>query len=324
MKNIYSYPIINNKLINLAGISLLKDKTIEEDYLFFYPNSYHSHLKNNFRLIYEKYNNEIYLKDPNCIWNKDEYDLDIRATVQIENPSILFGIGGITSSNSKIKVILKWYSNGTYGFNTSKNGSFVIENTESFTSGSLSVVVPKEKLGDDIEIEIEFITYDCDNNIPDNEKYLQHSNGDILGSIFKNKVILVGDGSSFPIISKHMGKHEPLWRMDLSYGDFASEEKLTKDVFCLYLNEDHKDYELLDISNFLEPSPLFKEVFSTAMSQAIIDLKIKDELNANKEREIIHGSILEAILYFIDVFEIKTNTIEDIIYSVKKGVDSKL
>ena len=270
----------------------LNNDLFEESSISIEPYSF-SYISDNieYDLDYDFENNEYIILDQKNIWNVKDYNLKFKTNLTIDNPQVLFGKNGIVPHNAFNKTI--------------------------------SMDIKPDRLKEYVKIRVIFTVGDCENILP-NEMHLANKKGMIVGMFNEAKIMLEGKGSEFPIATVSNGVTKPLWMLE--YSSINPEiDKFSAENVCLLLNTDHPDYKYLDEENLESSTPLFKEIFSSAILMILLNLDKDGYLEKVKDNEDFEeGSICAAMHYFIRTFNIKVDTIISMMQSLKENVYKEL
>lgn len=309
MSSFELFPKLNNDLFEESSISI-------EPYSF-------SYISDNieYDLDYDFENNEYIILDQRNIWNVKDYNLKFKTHLTIDNPQVLFGKNGLVPRNASINIALQWMSKPSQKRDTRKIGAFSIKDT--FVDKTISMDIKPDRLKEYVKIRVIFTVGDCENILP-NEMHLANKKGMIVGMFNEAKIMLEGKGSEFPIATVSNGVTKPLWMLE--YSSINPEiDKFSAENVCLLLNTDHPDYKYLDEENLESSTPLFKEIFSSAILMILLNLDKDGYLEKVKDNEDFEeGSICAAMHYFIRTFNIKVDTIISMMQSLKENVYKEL
>lgn len=259
--------------------------------------------------------NIYYLDDEYSSWNPLENNLKIIISIKISNKNILFDSKeGIQDENSTIGVALNYYCRKT-NLNYSKKIGTIKRDEENEIIIDEIICFEKGKLADKLGVKIELFL-ENDNN----SKVFANKSGTILGSLTSFLVMLEGKGSTFPIkiINEN---NDLLWSAHFDFED-VFEEKFSSDTVCLYLNSGHKDFKYLDTEGG-NITPLMKEII-TEFLMLFINKIIEQGNDLNEVCSYEYDeidSIGNIVKFWVNSFDIDTNSIENILSSTKKKVD---
>ncbi|MBB6447795.1 hypothetical protein [Bacillus benzoevorans] len=251
--------------------------------------------------------------DPKVQWDPDVHNLSIYQEVNIENPGFLFGYGGLVSNNSKLGLAFRWYSKDSaqrkiYPFDT-------IKSEELHINTCLDVDILKGTLRGRVTFEI--ILYlvnagsDIHNIVP----------GTVLGVLDSIDLLFDGDSSMFPIVEVKE-PHKPLWWVICDFDD-PMYDRFDEDNVAIVLNAAHKQSRNLKIEKGIGSSPLLLEIIASGLQIILEKVKSMGDWEQILNNESEHGSIGEAIYYFINTFNWNTSSPEKLAKSIREDFDKR-
>lgn len=266
-------------------------------------------------IMYDKDNMDyIELNDLSGVWDNLYDDLIIEQTIEIKEAKSLFGETGIVSDLTTIGVAILWYSRESRQRGSIQVGEFTKEDVS--IKYNLMSHFEKAQLTAKLDYSVVFYVKDIDPHI--GSTHFANEYGLILGRVFSTTIILEGDESTFPIVSIE-SKDKPLWSVKVGWSNI---DEPFRDSVTLRLNKSHKDYNLLNLEerkHFNEP--LFKQILINTVAMIIDQALINNELDEILEAENLSvGSIGFLIRYYLETYEVNTESSLTIIESVMKGV----
>jgi len=238
------------------------------------------------------------LKDERCVWYPDSKNLIIRKKGKIDIPSALFGENGVAVSDAVIGIAVMWISTKSDHRGIIKCGQFKsIKNAYEY---NFDYTFDKSIIKGSLQLQV--ILYLKKPGTPDvNEVHLNNISGTVYGILDQCEVFTDGTGSVFPIVTVN-DPEGPLWKVFYDMAADPMTDAFDEQNVEIRLNRAHLLFESLKIDSSIKESPLFIEVMSSAM--LIIVNSVKDSLGSDWENQIAsqdftHGSIAEAIFYFI-------------------------
>lgn len=286
------YPVLNNTQIENV-ISSPSDVSF-----FYYYNGNEQFLQLENKTD-DGYNFSAELRDPKCEWYPETYDLLIRKTLSISDPSTWFGKNGIVSGNAVLGIALQWIS-----VKSELRGIIPIgEVRRSDRDLELSVEYnfPKNTVKGSLLLKTIIYLKEA-GTASEEERFLCSQTGTLLGEIDCCEIFVDGNGSVFPIATiNDPGK--PLWMVYFDDTADPMEDAFDHEHVEIRLNIAHPCYDQLKIESSLKESPLFLEVISSALM--IIIESAKELLGPDWDNVVngqvifVHGSIAEAINYFV-------------------------
>lgn len=309
MKEVRFYPKLTEEMYELADIQC-------SPYFFCYKYD-----NEEYPLIYEIDNGEYILQDSNNRWNSSEYNLKIKTRLQIFNPRVLFGEKGLVPQNTKLVIALQWFSKQSNKIDTILDFSFDI--SDEFVDEEIMIDIKKDRVREQLNLSLVLAVGEI--GTPNkNEQFLANEQGIVLGKFNVAKIMLEGKGSEFPISITSLGLDKELWRLEYNVDD-PTQDLFHMDNICILLNKDHKDYNEIDEDNIISSSPLFKEIFSTAVYMILMNLKEEGLLLETKNRDdFSEGTVCAAMHYFITTFNIDISNINDMANSIRREIDREL
>lgn len=238
-------------------------------------------------------------KDPRGVWSPDNFDVTVSGKIQFKQYSVLFGHDGLVPANAEIGVAMRWISTGSDCRGIINIGSFYC--TKKPEAMYTEYTFRKNTLKGSIVTEVILYLKNA-GSAEENERYLAHNEGTVLGILSSCEFYIDGSGSVFPVAEVNE-PDKPLWWV--YYNDNADpfEDKFNEDNVVVYFNAAHPNYKSMKIGSSLKESPLFLEVISSALMIIIESVK---ESAANEWEQIIHGedyetgSIAQAVNYFVN------------------------
>lgn len=238
------------------------------------------------------------LRDPRCVWYPDSNNLIVRKSGTIENPAVLFGAGGIAATDAVIGAAIIWISSKSDQRGIIPCGHFVAK-TKKF---QFSTEYQFDKSSIKGSMQLQLVLYlKKSGTIKENESHLNNASGTVYGIIEQCEVYTDGNGSVFPISTvNEPGK--PLWWVHYEETADPLNDSFDEENVEIRLNRAHPCFDSLKIDASLKESPLFVEVLSSALM--VIINSARENLGPDWEstiasRDFAHGSIAEAIYYFI-------------------------
>lgn len=286
------YPVLTEEQI-AAAISTPASLSF-----FYYDNGMESVLKLENRTENE-FNFSAELQDPKCDWYPETHDLTMQRTLRVSDPTSWFGKNGVVPENAVIGIAQQWISVRSEMRGIIPMGE--IRKGDKDLDFSLEHVFRQNTIKGSLLLKT-VIYLKNSGNPGSNERFLCSQSGTILGEIDCCEIFVDGNGSVFQIATIN-DPSQPLWLV--YYDDSADpmQDAFDHEHVEIRLNQAHPCYDQLKIESSLKESPLFLEVISSAL-MIIID-SAKESLGpdwenvVNGQGSFMHGSIAEAINYFI-------------------------
>ncbi|HCT0544149.1 TPA: hypothetical protein K8052_002299, partial [Staphylococcus pseudintermedius] len=134
------------------------------------------------------------------------------------------------------------------------------------------------------------------------------------------KIIVDGSGSIFPI-TEFSEKDGPLWKVNKSWID-ASEDTFDSSNVSLMINDKHPLYR--KITSGKSNQMLTGSIVLQVMSMIIDEVINKESQSLEDEEEIIEGTILSAVSYWVKTFEVQTQDIFTIQSSLFANMENEV
>lgn len=247
-------------------------------------------------------------------WSPDVNELCLHQEISMDNPNLLFGKNGITMQGNIIGAAAHIYSRDS-GFQKTvlfhkikwddKGDTFCFEYC--FDAASLRG-----------KVTIDFSFYLDDIKVPNPLQASVKGMNLCENGFFSVSLIVDGVGSVFPITEFAESKG-PLWRLEKNWID-ASEEYLDTASVSLALNTKHPLFPELSKDQRLIQRGLMGEIMTHAISMIIQEVVLIDKLSPDDEG-IQEGTILDAVRYWIDTFEVDISSLTAIQNSLKENRD---
>ena len=311
------YPILSKEMISKAGITL---PTVTCYYI-------ENDLKSSLNIDIQEESTEHYsanVNDPKCQWDVGLHGIGLQKEITITDVSGWFGSNGIASHDAIIGLALRWISvksdqRGIVPFaairqeTTEKSFFARKEFDKNFLKGSLI---------------LQTVVYLLDSGNPfEEERFLCTQTGTVLGVLDQCELFLEGNGSLFPIAAIN-DPNKPLWLVYYDETADPIEDSFDSDHVEIRLNKAHPNYDQLKIESSLKESALFLEVISSALM--IIIYSAKESLAGDWDNVILgqsefkHGSIAEAIHYFVVKLGWDISSTSKLAQSIRNFFDSNL
>lgn len=309
------YPVITRELLNRIGFQA-------SNYEFFYHIDGIKHDLSATTMESQAYRNEyLQITDERCEWVPDNYDLCFSRSYTINNPMFLFGENGVACEDAELGLALLWTSKSS-----NQRGVKVISGFKRIVDKPIHFEIefsfPPAQMKGSINLQT-ILFLKSPGKARKNEMHLANSAGIILGSLDQSVIIIDGSGSVFPIVEVEEAS-QPLWWVSCDWND-PQVDTFEEENIKICLNKAHQNYNLLKLEDGLKGSPLLIEIIASAIQ--IIIHKVKDtgcweEIVAGQNIE--PGSIAHAVYYFINTFEWKTDSPENLALTIRKYFDVRV
>jgi hypothetical protein len=309
------YPVLTQELIDKVGFQA-------SDYHFKYTES-----ENEFELDavqageHANLSTNILIRDDRCVWTADTHNLCFSRVLTLNNPKFLFGEKGVAVSNAELGLALQWTSKTSNQRGIKVISSFRKDTESPYTTEFESYFPPGHLKG---TIDFQIILYiRKPGKSAKKEEHLANSSGVILGVLDEYTVIIDGSGSVFPIVEVYEPS-QPLWWVNFNWGDPMT-DSFDDENIRICVNKAHRSYELLNTEAGLKESPFLVEVIASSLQLIISKLKESEFWEGIVKGEgFEHGSIAQAVNYFITTFQWDTSSPERLALSIRKYFDSRI
>ena len=282
-----AFPTLTSRLLTASGFSMpspIKFSYIDCGKRFVLERSIPSN----------DYNEAITFKDSRKIWHPDFNNLIIDFSLSFTDTTIFFGTAGLLPRGSKIGIGVIWADK-----ESGVRGSSIISSFDSASTKitiSKSLTFDKSTLKGTLDLRFVLFVQKYDGMFASNGSCYATKLGTILGDLFECKIIIEGDGSSFPIKEvSELGK--PLWWVECNFEPSPLEVPFDENSFCLYLNIGHKEYKELHLEDGNESNAFFLDIVASVTSILItkamdsefsVDIRSGDQLEEGSVGSVVH------------------------------------
>lgn len=306
--NISTYPVLNDSLRNAIW------GTGSDNFRFSYTRDGEE---------YELFCEEIgegtrnyKLIDESGNWDPDKDNLIVKRKYSLEQCNCLFGGSGIACSNATIGIAVVWHSKDSKQRNAIRVGQIRKDGNTSFKLYyNFGNACLRGAIG------FKTILYIDEPGTPFRDEAFANTYGTLLGELDQCLIHVDGNGSMFPIYEVYE-PGQPLWNIKCSWEDPTCD--LFADTVEININTAHRNYIYLDKSKHRYDPQLMLEIMASALSIIVEKLKADpcwDETVAGTGFQ--HGSVSEAIYYFISTLEWDVSTSETMALSIRNFFDNK-
>jgi hypothetical protein len=188
-----------------------------------------------------------------------------------------------------------WHSQSSFQRGVIEHGEIL--NTANPSEIVVSGCLPKGTFRESVSIEV--ILYISKPGTPnENEEHFANQRGCVLGSLFKQTLVIDGDGTMFPTAYVSLGARTQLWSVSCNWEDPLVDKFV--DCVCLNINRDNPMFKYLynDRDNPEFSHSLLQEVVASALTIIVEKLRydgvdVGDIRNANP----YDGSVLMMVKY---------------------------
>nr|WP_263314752.1 hypothetical protein [Mammaliicoccus sp. Marseille-Q6498] len=269
-------------------------------------------------VVNEDFDDILTINSYDSMWSPNENNLNVKQLFIFNSPSALYGDKGVTMEGNEIGLGAHIHSRNsnfqkTLHISTIPNiqDTKYIEFSHVFNMGTLRG-----------NIVIDFFLYlhkiESYNNIQADKVGMVLSEG----NIHSLEVIVDGEGSVFPI-SEFEDKNGPLWKLDKNWIE-PNIDMFDISNVNLSLNTSHALFEQVKSGKTRASKAIMSEIMLNAMSMIIQEVLIVENYSLDGEDEILQGSILQAVQYWVNAFEIDTTSLFSISNSIRNYWDKKM
>ncbi|MEJ7542339.1 hypothetical protein [Staphylococcus intermedius] len=260
---------------------------------------------------------EILINEIDSMWSPYENELQIEQELIIGNPKALFGEKGVTCEDNTIGFAVHIHSKTSYYQKVKEIGSITFNDSEELK------LIYKEKFDKDFlrgSINFDFFLYLKE--VKKTKPYFANKIGMKLTVEDLNtfKIIVDGSGSIFPI-TEFSEKGGPLWKVNKSWID-ASEDTFDSSNVSLMINNKHSLYH--KVTSGKSDKMLTGSIVLQVISMIIDEVINKENQSIEDEEEIIEGTILAAVSYWVKTFEVQTQDIFTIQSSLFANMENEV
>ncbi|PCF89667.1 hypothetical protein [Staphylococcus intermedius] len=260
---------------------------------------------------------EILINEIDSMWSPYENELQIEQELIIGNPKALFGEKGVTCEDNTIGFAVHIHSKTSYYQKVKEIGSITFNDSEELK------LIYKEKFDKDFlrgSINFDFFLYLKE--VKKTKPYFANKIGMKLTVEDLNtfKIIVDGSGSIFPI-TEFSEKGGPLWKVNKSWID-ASEDTFDSSNVSLMINNKHSLYH--KVTSGKSDKMLTGSIVLQVISMIIDEVINKENQSIEDEEEIIEGTILATVSYWVKTFEVQTQDIFTIQSSLFANMENEV
>ncbi|MDK2845114.1 MAG: hypothetical protein PWP69_1906 [Enterococcus sp.] len=256
----------------------------------------------------------IQINEYDSMWSPNENNLIIMQELSVITPSVFFGDEGVTGDNNKIGVAVHIHSKSSGFQKTIDIG--IISNQNNPVRLNLHEEFPVATLRGILNLDFFFYLKEVNEvNI-----FQAKHEGMILseGNIHSLIIIIDGEGSSFPM-SEFEDKQGPLWRLEKNWVE-ANLDTFDSSNVNLSLNTAHPLFEELKKDFRKVNRALMGDIMIQAMSMIIQQTVIIEGNSLDNEDDVLTGSILAAVKYWVSAYEVDISDM----FSIQNSLRGKL
>lgn len=261
--------------------------------------------------------NEILVNKYDTNWTPEEHNLRLKQIFYFKDTSHLFGSDGIVARDNSIGIGVHIYSPKSFFQMTQDFGT--INYSDVSTELVFDIDFPAKSLRGVINFSF-FI-------------YLKSANDFIRGQaktiglrlceeeLHSFSLIVDGDGSDFPILD-FTEKDGPLWKIEKNWVDAADDTFDSSNVY-IALNTKHYLFDRVKAATTWGSKALMGEIMLQSISMIVNEVINVEGYDPSSE-DADPGTILMAVKYWIETFEIQTETIYSITNSLRANQGNAL
>ncbi|MEB8068151.1 hypothetical protein [Mammaliicoccus fleurettii] len=262
-------------------------------------------------IVNEGFNDVLTINSFDSMWSPNENNLNISQLFVFSHPNLLYGTDGITMNGNEIGIGAHIHSRNSSFQKTlhvisipEQEEEFEAKFTHNFNVGYLRG-----------SIIIDFFLYLKKITNYDNKQ--ANKVGMVLseGNIHSLEIVVDGDGSAFPM-TEFKDKNGPLWKLEKNWIE-PNLDMFDVDNVSLSLNTAHPLFEQVKSSKTRASKAMMDDIMINAMSLIIQQVLLVEKYSIDTEEELVQGSILQAVKYWVSTFEVDTTTIFTISNSLR-------
>jgi len=306
--NISLYKKIDSNLVERAGIKFNEPK------FKYYDNKIEKEIN-----IEDSLEGPFKVNDYDIDWSPSEHNLKVSGSLTVVHPNELFGEAGVTSKGNIIGVAAHIYSRSSnfqkkikIGFIQQGLNEINIPFENDFPVGSIRG-----------SVNIKCFLYLDSINIPPTP-IQANKTGMILTEedLYNLEILVDGDGSIFPI-GEFSDPKGPLWDFNRFWQD-ASLDSFDANNVSIRLNTAHFLFPQLKGGKTTASKALMNEIMIQSISIIINEVINIDSTDMTLADSATSDTILSAVKYWVDTFEVDTSSYITIMNSVRKKLETTL
>ncbi|WP_413367297.1 hypothetical protein [Lysinibacillus sp. 3P01SB] len=301
------YNKIDEEMAEQAGLR------IEEPVLFYKDNGEERIIP-----LGDSFEGLVQINEFDTMWSPNEHNLEIKQRFIIENPHILFGCDGVTMEGNKIGIAVHIHSKSSNFQRTIQAGEIV--NIEKSQVIDFYYEFPVSTIRGIIELDFFMYLKESSTQHP-----LHASKAGMIlskGNISSLIIVVDGEGSTFPI-TEFDDKNGPLWKLDINWVE-ANIDAFNSSNVTLSLNTAHPLFEQIKSGKMPISRAMMGDILVQAMAMIIQQVVIVEKNSIEESEEIMPGSILSAVQYWVSTFEVDTSSLFTITNTLREHWDRQM
>lgn len=243
-------------------------------------------------------------------WTPEEHNLILKQKFYISKPDLLFGDNGILARDNSIGIGVHISSQKSFFQETREFGT--INFSEELMEFEFKADFPLKSLRGEIHFEYFIYLKQKKSLISGQAKTIGLKLCE--GNIHEMSIVIDGDGSVFPILD-FAEKDGPLWKIEKNWVD-ASDDIFDASNVYIALNTKHYLFDRIKANKTWGSKALMGEIILQSLTM-IINEVVNVESHDLTSADIIPGTILMAVKYWVETFEIQTESIYSISNSLR-------
>lgn len=259
------------------------------------------------------------VNDYDIDWSPSENNLKVSGSLTVVHPNELFGETGVTSIGNIIGIAAHIYSRSS-NFQKKIKVGFIQQGSNEINI-SFEYDFPVGSIRGSVNIKF-FLYLDSINKLP--TPIQANKTGMVLTEedLYNLEIQVDGDGSVFPI-GEFSDPKGPLWDFNRFWQDASLDSFDTNNVL-IRLNTAHLLFPQLKGGKTNASRALMNEIMVQSISIIINEVINIDSTDINLAESTATDTILSAVKYWVDTFEVDTSSYITIMNSVRKKLELTL
>lgn len=258
----------------------------------------------------------ININEFDSMWSPYDNNLRLEQKLIIEKPYLLFGKDGITCTDNTIGLAVHIYSKSSSFQETVRIASFKNQ------ANKLEITFDYNFEPSTIRgvINLDFFLYLKE--VKDTLPYMANTQGMTLSYEDLNPIELVVDGvgSSFPI-TEFEDKEGPLWKIEKNWIS-PDEDTLDASNVSITFNIKHPLFSEVKKETRKINLGYMNHIIMQAMALIIQEVILIEQYSIDDEENLLPGTILSAVSYWVKTFNVDTSDIFSIQNSLMNGIEN--
>lgn len=305
MKNQISlYKKVDAFLSEIVGISVSK------------PTFTYNHEDNRMVIeLDEEFNGVATINEYDTIWSPNEHNLNVQMVFTFKHPDKLFGPDSVTMPANRIGLGVHLHSKTSSIQKTLDIG--ILYNASHEIRIPFQYEFNISEIRGDVNLDFFLYLKECLDQRPSQATKIGMRLSE--DDLYNLTIVADGDGSAFPI-TEFAEKDGPLWRLERNWVDAAIDAFDTSNV-NLALNVSHPLFGKLKEGKTAVNRAMMGDVMVQAITMIIQEVIIVEKLSLDEEETFASDSILSAVKYWVETFEVDTSTLFSIANSLRENLE---